>query len=278
MITDITWFTKDDIRNVIFQIIIIFLIFIIGRLIIRKTSNILDGIMKKSRRFDDGLRHFLISCLRAVLYALMVLVIAQHLGISNTSLAAIIASGGLAIGLALQGSLQNFAGGVLLLIMKPFAVGDYISCVNGEGTVKAIGLIYTTLQTPDNKAVSIPNGTLANGVITNGSYYRERRFEIPVGIPYSADIDKAKEILLHVMKEQDGLQKDKTFSAYVSALKESFVELTARGWVDISTCPDFILLQAELREKMMRALAADGISIPFPQMELHLTQGEKNNR
>jgi small conductance mechanosensitive channel len=260
--------------SLLYQVAIILLFFFVGRKLIQWFTGLIDRAMEKAGKVDIGVRHFLVSFLRAALYVILILIIAGRLGISGASLAAVIGSAGLALGLALQGALQNFAGGVLLLTMKPFVVGDYISCPLGEGTVKRIGLIYTTIRTLDNKSITIPNGTLSNGVITNMTRHTNRRFDLKVGVSYSADLDKARTIITRIFQERPEILNDQPVQVFVTALGDSSVELTARGWVNIEQYGDFLNMQHELLEAIKKAFDAAGIEIPFPQMDIHMVSGK----
>jgi len=263
---------QPEILSVIWQIIIIFLIFFIGRIVIGKVTGVIDRAMGRSGRIEPGVRHFLVSLIRMIFYFILILIIARRLGISNTSLAAVVASGGLALGLALQGSLQNFAGGILILTMKPFSVGDYISCASGEGTVKAIGLVYTTLCTMDNRSVTVPNGTLSNGVITNMSGYDIRRFEISFGVSYNADTEEVRKIVTETIRENKDVLPDKPVTVALKSFGDSSVLLSAFGWSGKKSYEEFLTLQSNLREAVKKRLDAEKISIPFPQMDVHIRQ------
>lgn len=261
---------RPVVLSLLYQAVIILLIFFVGRKLIQWFTGLIDRTVERAGKLDTGVRHFLVSFLRAALYVILILLIARRLGISGTSLAAVIGSAGLALGLALQGALQNFAGGVLLLTMKPFVVDDYISCPLGEGSVKRIGLIYTTIRTLDNKSITIPNGTLSNGVITNMTRHTNRRFDLKLGISYRADLDKARDIITEIFKKRPEILNDQPVQVFVTALGESAVELTARGWVHIEQYGDFLNMQHELREETKKAFDAAGIEIPFPQLDVHM--------
>ncbi|MDE6964402.1 MAG: mechanosensitive ion channel [Lachnospiraceae bacterium] len=207
-----------------------------------------------------------------LLYFVLVLMIASSLGVDAASILAILGSASVAIGLAVQGSLSNFAGGVLLLILKPFTAGDYIKDGQGnEGTVDAVDIFYTQLITPDNRVVVLPNGTLANGTITNFTRCSERRIDIPVGISYDGDIKKAKAVIEDVLRADAAVIGERDVMVFVDSLGESSVNLVARCW---SLQDDFWPAKWRLTEAVKYALDEAGIKIPYPQMDVHLDKSE----
>ena len=191
----------------------------------------------------------------------------------TASVAALIASGGVAAGLALQGSLSNFAGGVLILLLKPFEVGDYIveDTNHNEGTVKEIQIFYTKLSTIDNKTIVIPNGILTNSSLTNMSAQPERRLNIKIGITYEADLKKAKKIMEKLLTEDDCVMKDKEISVFVDNLADHAVVIGARGWVKNE---EFWPTQWRLLEKIKLSFDEAGIEIAYPQMKVHMAKTE----
>ena len=195
--------------------------------------------------------------------------ICGQLGIETTSFIAVIGSAGLALGLAFQGSLSNFAGGVLILLMKPFKVGDYISESGSgmEGTVQQIDICYTTLVTPDNKKVVIPNGTLSNSSLTNASAFEKRRVDIEAGISYSADISEAKAEMENLAKNHALVLKEEEIFSFVSNLDSSQVTLGLRVWCLTS---DYWSVKFDLTEGIKKTFDEKGIEIPFDQLVVHL--------
>ena len=191
------------------------------------------------------------------------------LGISSASIVAVLGSAGIALGLALQESLGNFAGGVLILMMKPFKVGDYIICGDKEGTVSAIGLVYTTMNTIDNKRIVVPNGTLSNSDLTNVTSQDYRRLEIKVGISYQSDLRKAKDIMLRLFEEHPCMMKEEEVIAFVDELAASAVIIGARGWV---ATPDYWQARRDLLEQIKLTFDEEGIEIPFNQLEVRIKQ------
>ena len=206
--------------------------------------------------------------LKFSLNALLIFIIAGQLGIDSASIVAILGSAGLAIGLALQESLKNFAGGILILVMKPFKVGDYIVMPNAEGTVSVIGLVYTILVTIDNKTISIPNGTLSNSIVTNVTAMEKRRLDLTVGIGYQSDLRKAKEIMDRIYRQHPSVLKEEPIVTYVDSLGDDSVVLGARGW---TKSEDYWAARWDITEKIKLAFDEEGIEIPYRQMDVHIT-------
>ena len=218
---------------------------------------------------DEGVAQFVDSLLKFGLYAILIFSIATNLGVDTASVAAIIASAGVAVGLALQGSLSNFAGGVLILLLKPFTVGDYIIEDNhkNEGTVKEIQLFYTKLTTIDNKTIIIPNGMLANNSLTNVTEKDERRLDLKIGISYEADLRKAKELIRNLIDKEARINQDKEILIFVDELGESAVILGVRAWVKTD---DFWDVKWQFFEDVKLAMDESGIEIPYQQVEIHM--------
>lgn len=240
----------------------------IGIQVIKLIRRIVRRSLKKGNA-DVGVIQFLDSFIKVVLYVILLFMIASEFGLDAASVVALLGSAGVAIGLAIQGSLSNFAGGVLILLLKPFRVDDYIKADNEghEGTVKEIQLFYTKLVTPDNHIVIIPNGSLANSNITNISTLGERKMDIPVTISYDADIHRAKEVLMHVLNTDEAVLKDKDHCVFVQELAESGVKLNVRCWADNK---QYWECRWRITEQIKYALDEAGISIPYPHMDIHL--------
>ena len=244
------------------------LIFVIGTKII----NIIRKIVRKAldrRDTEVGVKQFLDSFIKAGLYVVLFCILAGFYGIQTASLMTILGSAGVAIALALQGSLSNFTGGVLILILKPFKVGDYIKedNKNNEGFVQEITLFYTKLRTRDNKLVILPNGTLANTSMTNVSALPELRVSVSVGISYESDIKKAKDIIRRLIKEDDRVILDMGITIFVEGLDESQVTIVARYFVKND---DYYTSANELREEIKESFDKEGIVIPFNQLDIHM--------
>lgn len=222
---------------------------------------------------QPALSRFLSSCLSALLYGILIFAAADMIGISSASIIALLGSAGIAIGLALQGSLSNFAGGVLILLVKPFVIGDYIVCESGEGTVTGIGIIYTTLLTIDNQKVVLPNAALSNSPLTNMTASERRRLIISVCIGYDADLKQAKEILQRLFTADRRILENEGIEVYVDSLSENGVVLKARGWTKTD---DYWQAKWDLTEQIKLAFDEAGIVIPYQRLELHVRQDANN--
>lgn len=242
------------------------IVWVIGKRLIRLVIRIADRSFERLG-IDISVKKFLNSLMKTLLYALLVFMIADIVGFPQSSIIALLGSGGLAIGLAMQGSLSNFAGGVLLLILRPFQVGDYVVTPSGEGTVRAVGIFYTSLATPDNRTVVIPNGTLSNEPITNVTSQEKRRIDIPVGISYGADIKAAKEIMTRLMLDHPNVLKEEEMQVYVDNLADSSVTMGMRCWAKTG---DYWTTKWDLTEEIKLKFDAAGIEIPFNQLDVHM--------
>lgn len=246
------------------RLIIAVVVFFIGGKII----NLIRKHMRKyleRRETDLGVRQFIDSFLKVALYFILIVLIGTQFGIDTASIIAVVGSCGLAVGLALQGSLSNFAGGVLILMLKPFVVGDYIieDTHKNEGTVKKIDLFYTTLKTVDNKEIIIPNGTLANCSLTNFTAQTKRRIDLSVGISYNADMKLAKSVIEQVILSEEKRDMDEESSVFVSELADSCVVIGFRLWTKTE---DYWEVRWRVLENVKNALDKNAIEIPFPQM------------
>lgn len=218
---------------------------------------------------DNMLVRFLESIVKALLQVVVVIAALSQLGVQTTSLIAILGAAGLAIGLALQNSLSNFAAGVLLLVFKPFKEGDFIEAGGVLGVVERVHVFNSVLRTPDNREITVPNGNIYNGVITNFSARDTRRIDLVVGISYDSDIRKAKELVESIIKDDARILKDPEPTWGVADLADSSVNLFIRPWV---TSADYWNVRADLLETIKTSFDANGIGIPFPQMDVHLQQ------
>lgn len=253
------------------KVLLALVVFFLGIQLIKIVRRIVRRSLKRGNA-DAGVMQFLDSFIKAVLYVLLIFMIASGFGLDAASVVALLGSAGVAIGLAVQGSLSNFAGGVLILLLKPFRVDDYIkaTAVGHEGTVKEIQLFYTKLATPDNHVVIIPNGDLANSSILNMSTLGERRMDISVGISYDADIRVAKEAILKVLEEDSAVLKEKDHMVFVQELADSSVNLNVRCW---ALNEDYWECRWRVTEQIKYALDEAGVSIPYPQMDVHIDHG-----
>lgn len=241
-------------------------IYIIGRLVVGIILSVFRRVMAKSK-YDAMLVDFLEAIISAVLMLFVIVASLDQLGVDTTSLVAILGAAGLAIGLSLQDSLKNFAAGVMLLVFKPFKSGDFVEAGGTAGTVNKIGIFTTTMTSPDNKEIIVPNGGIYGGNITNFSAKDTRRVDMVVGIGYDADLLKAKNILLEMIAADDRILKDPAPTVAVAELADSSVNFIVRPWVKSA---DFWGVKFDFTEAVKLRFDKEGISIPFPQMDVHL--------
>lgn len=257
----------DSIVMALPKYIVGMLVLILGYYIIRFIVAILARRFEK-RQLDISLRGFLLSLIRIGLYVVLIVIVIGIMGFQSLSLTAIFGAIGLTIGLALQGSLSNFAGGVLILLFRPFRVGDYITNSGGTvGTVEKIDLLYTTLKNDDGLRVFSPNGALANSVITNYSIITSRRFVFGVGISYTANIKEAQGVILKTLAGSETILKDPVPLVFVKNLAESSVDLNVIMWIKKENYWETVF---RIQQMVKDALDAAGIEIPFPQTDLHI--------
>lgn len=248
------------------DVILAFIVFLIGGKIIKWIVKILKKSMERANA-EQGVVTFVSSLCKYALYFVLLLTILSNFGVTASSVIAVLGSAGLTIGLALQGSLSNFAGGVLILLLKPFMVGDYIieNTDKQEGTVSEITIFYTKLLTPDNKAIMIPNGTLSNSSIINVTAMKNRRLDLLFGVAYDSDIVKVKTIMEKVMKEDESVLKNEEMSVFVSDLLDSSMQMGLRCWVKKD---DYWIARWRLIENVKLAFDEAGVEIPYPQMDV----------
>ncbi len=249
------------------KVLIAFLFFCLGRIVIKWLRKIVKTSLERSRA-DKGVVQFIDSLLKFGLYILLIFTIATKFGLDTASVAALIASGGVALGLALQGSLSNFAGGVLILLLKPFEVGDYIieDTNKNEGTVKEIQIFYTKLSTIDNKTIVIPNGMLTNTSLVNTTAIDERRLDLKINISYESDLKKAKSVIETVLLSDDAVLKNKDINVFVDALGEYSVVVGARAWTKNE---EFWPAKWRILEEIKEKLEVSGIQIPYQQFGMY---------
>lgn len=242
------------------------LVWIIGSWIIRALTKGLGNVMDKSN-LDKSLKPFLKALAGALLKTMLVISVLGMLGIEMTSFVAILGAAGLAVGLALSGTLQNFAGGVMILIFKPYKVGDFIEAQGYSGTVNAIHIFSTILKTPDNKTILIPNGGLSTSTVTNFSTEERRRVDWTFGIGYGDSVDKAREVISKLCDSETRILKEPEPLIAVSELGDSSVNFVVRAWVN---SPDYWGVFFKMNEEVYKTFANEGLNIPFPQMDVHL--------
>lgn len=255
-----------SIRTFVFNLIIAVVIYIVGRKLIGLVLKILEKFLGRTG-IDAGVSTFLVSMARVLLYVVLAFVIVGQLGVNTASIVTLLGTAGIAIGMSLQGSLSNVAGGILILLMRPFRVGDYVSTSYGDGTVKMIGLVYTVITTVDNRALTIPNGALSNSAVFNANAAPERRLDTSVGISYDSDIALAKQIMEDVYRDCPGFIPDKDLNVHVSGLGDSAVTIEGFGWVRGS---EYLGSKWYVLEEIKLRYDAAGVKIPFPQMDVHL--------
>ena len=252
------------------RLLLTIILFIVGSRLIKVVRKIVRRSMDRAGA-DVGVIQFMDSLIKLLLYFLLILFLADGIGVDTTSVMALVGSAGLTIGLAFQGSLSNFAGGVLILLIKPFKVGDYIIYTSGnlEGKVTKIEMFYTTLFTVDNKKVVIPNGTLSNSSLINVTAEDKRRIDITVGVSYTANLKLAKEVCLNLLAAQPAVLQDQNNLVVVDDLADSSVNLKICCWV---TPDDYWSTRWDLIEKIKLAFDENGIEIPFNQLDVNLKQ------
>ena len=241
-------------------------IFIIGRWVAKGFQSLTKKLMDK-KNVDPTITGFVGNLTYMALLVFVILAALGQLGIQTTSFIAILGAAGLAIGLALQGSLSNFAAGFLMLIFKPFKVGDYIEAAGVDGTVEMIQIFTTTLKTPDNKTIIIPNAGVTNGNIVNYTVKGTRRVDMVFGISYKDDIEKAKQIMADVLGKDDRILKDPPIQIAVSELADSSVNFVVRPWASIE---NYWGIYFDAMENIKKAFDEAGVSIPYPQRDVHM--------
>ena len=252
------------------NIVMALIIYIIGRFIVGIVVGLLGKLLARSK-YDNMLVDFVKAIANAVLMLFVIVASLDRLGVDTTSLVAILGAAGLAIGLSLQGSLQNFAAGVMLLVFRPFKAGDFIEAGGTAGVVKSISIFTTIMTTPDNKEIIVPNGNIYGGNITNFSAKPTRRVDMVVGISYDSDLKKAKAILNEMVAADERILKDPAPTVAVAELADSSVNFVVRPWV---ASADFWAVKFDFTEAVKLRFDAEGIVIPYPQMDVHVHKTE----
>jgi small conductance mechanosensitive channel len=267
---DITSYIPDNIVEILgsyaFSLVMALLIFIIGKWAVNKIVTLLGKVLRKVKGMDETLIKFLENI---VYYALMIVVLLTalgKLGVETTSFLAILGAAGLAIGLALKDSLGNFASGVMIIMFKPFKVGDVVTAAGVTGSVSEVGIFNSVFTTPDNQKIIIPNGAITSGSITNINANDTRRVDLVVGIGYEDDIKKTKDVLNDIISSHEKVLLNKGITVAVSELADSSVNFVVRAWVKT---PDYWDVKFALTETIKLRFDAEGISIPFPQQDVH---------
>ena len=250
------------------KILFAVIVLIVGRWLVRRLNKLVNKILTK-REVDASLTTFVRSLVSITLNLLLVIVIIGILGIETSSFIALFASAGVAVGMALSGTLQNFAGGVMILLFKPFKVGDFIEAQGQSGTVREIQIFNTILTTADNKVIIIPNGGLSTGLMKNYSKEPTRRVDWEFGIAYGDDYTKAREVLARLLGADSRVLKEPPYFIALTSLGASSVNIVVRAWVNSA---DYWGVYFDMNEKVYKTFAQENLNIPFPQMDIHLHQ------
>ena len=254
------------IRSLAFDIIVCIIIYIVGRKLIKLLHKMLNKTLEKTQA-DVGVVKFLGSALEIILYVFLSFMILGQLGVNTASIITVLGTAMLAVGMSLQGSLSNVAGGILILFTKPFRVGHYIISDHGEGTVTMIGLFYTTITTKDNRVLTLPNSQISNCAVTNCTQNPVRRLDTVVGISYDSDIRLAKEIMEKTARDCQYVLQDRDITVFVDSLGDSSVDIGLFCYVN---SPDFLAAKWQITEEIKLRFDEAGISIPFPQVHVHM--------
>lgn len=258
----------DGCISVALKIVAALIIYYIGRWIISRVMRFMDKFYDK-RNVEASLRSFLSSVVKVLLYVVVILIVIQVLGINTTSLVAMLASAGLAIGMALSGTLQNFAGGVMILFLKPYRVGDYIDAQGEEGTVKKIGLFSTEIITVDNRSIFIPNSTISSAVIDNYSMAELRRVDWNVNVEYGSDVEAVRKALLEIMQADKRVVADPEPVVFLTEMTDSAVCFSARAWVKNG---DYWGVRFDINERIYTELPKRGVMFPHKKLDVTINK------
>ena len=247
------------------HILVAIIVYVIGHYLIKLLNYLLARFLER-RKIEISVQTFVKSFVGILLQVLLIITVVSALGVNTTSFAALLASFGVAIGMALSGNLQNFAGGIIILFLKPYKVGDWVEAQGTAGTVQAIQIFHTILLTADGKLIYVPNGAMSSGTITNYTLTPSRRVEWVIGIEYGEDVEKARQVVLDILKSDERVAKDPAPMVALSELNNSSVDMTIRCWVDND---DYWNVLFQTREKIYNTFNANGIGFPFPQVTVH---------
>lgn len=256
----------DAIIPTLTNVAIAIAIYIVGKWIAKRLVAVVSKIMEK-RGLDEALRNFVGSILSTVLSFVVVLVALEQLGVDTTSLLALLGAAGLAVGLALKDSLSNFAAGVMLILFRPFKLGDYVQAAGVEGSIEEISVFSTQFKTVDNKQIIVPNSQIYGGVITNFSAKPTRRVDMVVGVSYDDDLKKARQLIMDILNADKRILQDPAPVVAVSELADSSVNFVVRPWVKSA---DYWDVKWDFTEQVKETFDANGISFPFPQQDVHM--------
>jgi len=243
-------------------------VLIVGHIVIKYVMKLIAK-GKRTEKMDKTVKVFMDSFVKAALYCLLIISVIAILGIPMASIVAVLASAGLAIGLALQGALSNFAGGIMIILFKPFCIGDYVDAGGCSGTVDKISLFYTTLLSVDNKRITIPNSTITGGNVVNYSSEENRRVDLAFSVEYGSDVDKIKALMLEVIEKHPLVLKDPAPFVRISDHLDSAVEITTRSWCKSG---DYWTVYFDITEQIDALFTENNIVVPFPQMDVHVKQ------
>lgn len=261
-------FVVKGLAGFFWDIVICVAIYVVARWIIRYIDRLL-GRMFNKRNVEQSLGRFIRSLVRTLLYMFVVISIVRKLGIDTSSLVALLASAGVAVGMALSGTLQNFAGGVMILLLRPFRIGDYVQTQGIEGSVKEIKLFNTVINTADNKLITLPNGPIVNNIINNYSAESRRRVDFTVSIAYGDDFDVARKAILDILAEDERIDKESAPFVALGELADSAVNVTVRVWTKSG---DYWGVYFDTLEKFYKVLPTKGVHFPYPQLDVHITK------
>lgn len=267
---DISSYIPDNIVEIIggyaFSLLMALLIFVIGKWFVNKIVSLFGKVLRKVNGMDETLVRFLENIVYYVLLIVVILTALGKLGVETTSFLAILGAAGLAVGLALKDSLGNFASGVMIILFKPFKVGDLVTAAGVTGSVSEVGIFNSVFITADNQKIIVPNGAITSGTITNVNAFDTRRVDLIVGISYDDDIKKAKDILTSIISSNEKVILDKGITVAVSELADSSVNFVVRAW---TKTPDYWDVKFGLTETIKTTFDKEGISIPYPQQDVH---------
>ncbi len=251
------------------HILVALVVYLIGHYLIKLLNYLLARFLER-RKVEISVQTFVRSFVSILLQVLLIISVVGALGVNTTSFAALLASFGVAIGMALSGNLQNFAGGIIILFLKPYKVGDWVEAQGTSGAVQAIQIFHTILLTADGKLIYVPNGAMSSGTITNYTLTPTRRVEWVIGIEYGEDVEKARKVVLDILQSDKRVKDDPAPTVVLSELNNSSVDMTIRCWVDND---DYWNVLFQTREKIYNTFNANGIGFPFPQVTVHQARG-----
>jgi len=270
---DVVDFLSHQVLDFGQKLLICIVIYIVGKKLIHLLNKALGKLMN-TRKLDVSVISFLTSLINILLTVVLLITIVNVLGINNSSFLALFASFGIAMGMALSGTMQNFAGGVMILLFRPYKIGDYIQAQGQEGTVKSIQIFSTVLTTIDNRTVYVPNGGLSNNIIVNFNNQDTRRIEWTIGVEYGTNYNKAKSVIESVLSSDKRILNDPAPYIALKALSESTVDIVIRVWVKR---PDYWDVYYDINEQIYKVFEINGINFPFPQITVHLSEKPEAN-